>query len=214
MFTVASMRCRRVGLAAGVGYLLGTFPTADIVARRASGGRVDLRREGSGNPGGANALQVLGKKAGYTVMTVDIGKGALASVLGGVIGGPIGAHAAGTASVVGHCLPVWNGGKGGKGVGTSVGQCLATFPAYFPIDLGVAAVTAANPRWKQRAFASAVASSICWVIGGFVWWRRSLPNLWGPRPTAALPIAAALSSAMIAYKFVTAVRPIAAGTPR
>lgn len=189
------------------GYLVGTFPTADIVARRAAGGAVDLRTLGSGNPGGANAMKVLGRRAGYTVMAVDIAKGAVASVVGGALAGPAGAHAAGSASVVGHCLPVWSGGKGGKGVGASVGQCLATFPAYFPIDLGVAAITAANPRVKQRAFAATMVSSLCWVIGGIVWWRRRLPNLWGPRPTVALPLAAAVSSAMIAYKFVTAAPP-------
>ncbi|TPW16228.1 MAG: plsY [Acidimicrobiaceae bacterium] len=204
------MRPRWLGAAAATGYLIGTFPTADLVARRVSGGTVDLRREGSGNPGGANALKVLGRRAGYTVMAVDVAKGAVASAVGGVLAGPVGAHAAGTASVVGHCLPVWNGGKGGKGVGTSVGQCLATFPAYFPIDLGVAAIAAANPRWKHRAFAATMVSSTFWVIGAFVWWRRQLPNLWGPRPTAALPLAAAVSSVMVAYKFKAAVPPAGA----
>jgi glycerol-3-phosphate acyltransferase PlsY len=105
---------------------------------------------------------------------------------------------------------VWSGGKGGKGVAPSVGQCLATFPAYFPIDLGIAAVTAANPRWKQRAFAATVVSSICWVLGGLLWWRRQWPNLWGPRPSAGLPAASLASSAMIAYKFASARPPVKA----
>ncbi|MFT4773477.1 MAG: glycerol-3-phosphate acyltransferase PlsY, partial [Ilumatobacter sp.] len=47
-------------MAIGVGYLIGTFPTADIVARQVSGGSINLRQAGSGNPGGTNAMQVLG----------------------------------------------------------------------------------------------------------------------------------------------------------
>ena len=206
------MRLGRAALAASVGYLIGTFPTADLVARRASGGLTDLRSSGSGNPGGANAVKVLGKRAGYTIMGVDITKGAAASVVGGFVAGPTGAHLAGTASVVGHCLPVWNGFRGGKGVAASIGQCLATFPAYFPVDLTVAAVTVALPRWKHRSFAATAASSICWVLGGVVWWRRQLPNLWGPRPSVALPIAAAASSAMIVSRFLMAKPPNAVST--
>jgi glycerol-3-phosphate acyltransferase PlsY len=198
---VRHMRLPRVAGAVALGYAIGTFPTADLVARAVSGGSVDLRETGSGNPGGANAMKVLGVKAGTTVMAGDIAKGALACGLGGVIGGPLGAHLAGSASVAGHCWPAWNGFRGGKGVAASVGQCLATFPAYFPIDIGVAAITAANPRWKQRAFASTMASSAAWVVGSLVWWRRRWPNLWGPQPSGALPFAAAASSAIIAYKF-------------
>ncbi len=201
------MRLGRAAAATAIGYLVGTFPTADLVAKRVSGGRIDLREHGSGNPGGANAMKVLGRKAGYTVIAVDIAKGAAASAIGRVIAGSTGAHAAGSASVVGHCLPVWNGFKGGKGVGAGVGQCLATFPAYFPVDLGIAAITAAAPRWRQRAFAATMVSSVCWVLGGLVWWRNGWPNLWGPAPGPGLPVAAALSSSMIAYKFHTAKAP-------
>jgi acyl phosphate:glycerol-3-phosphate acyltransferase len=200
------MRIRRGAFAVGIGYLVGTFPTADLVARRVSGGTIDLRLVGSGNPGGANALKMLGKQAGYTVMAVDVAKGAAASTLGRLLAGPIGAHAAGTASVVGHCWPAWSGGRGGKGVAAGVGQCLATFPAYFPVELGVAAATSI-PRLKQRAFATTVISSVCWVTAALVWWRKRLPNLWGPRPTVALPLAAAISSGVIAYRFATASTP-------
>ncbi len=191
----------RIVLALGAGYLLGTFPTADIVARRA--GR-DLRQEGSGNPGGANALQVIGPAAGLQVIGGDIAKGAIAGAVGGAIAGPTGAHLAGTAAVAGHCHPVWNGFRGGKGVAASAGQCLSTFPAYFPIDAAVAGLTAAVPVWKQRAFAATAVSSVCWVVAGTLWWRRGWRNAWGPRPTAMLPVSAALSSAIIIERFVTA----------
>jgi acyl phosphate:glycerol-3-phosphate acyltransferase len=193
----------RVGLvgAAAAGYLLGTVPSADIAARLATGGGTDLRHAGSGNPGAANAIAVLGPRFGYAVMAADIAKGAAACAAGRVAAGGWGAHVAGTAAVVGHCFPVWNGFRGGKGVAASVGQCLATFPAYVPIDLAVAALTAASPRWKRRAFATTAVASTAWVVGGVIWWRRGWPNLWGPRPSAALPAAAAASSAVILYRF-------------
>lgn len=203
--TVTAMaRHQRLLGAIGLGYLLGTFPTADLVARRAAGGGVDLRQAGSGNPGTANALKVLGAKAGATVLVGDMGKGAAACAVGAAIAGPVGAHLAGTSSVIGHCYPVWTGFRGGKGVATSVGQCLATFPAYFPIDVAVAVVTVSNPQWKQRAFTATVASSAAWVIGGVVWWVRGKRNLWGPRPTVMLPLASALSSAVIIHRFIAA----------
>jgi acyl phosphate:glycerol-3-phosphate acyltransferase len=195
-----------VGLAVGLGYLVGTFPTASIVARRASGGSVDLRRAGTGNPGTANAMKVLGKKAGAAVMVGDVGKGALACALGASVAGPAGAHLAGTAAVAGHCYPAWNGFDGGKGVATSVGQCLATFPAYFPIDAAVAVATASSRQWRQRAFAATVVSSACWMLGSVVWWRRAWPNLWGPAPSGLLPLASTLSTAMVIKRFVDASR--------
>ncbi len=149
---------------------------------------------------------MLGRRWGYAVMAADIVKAAVACRVGRRLAGSGGAHAAGTAAVVGHCFPVWNGFRGGKGVACSVGQCLATFPAYFPADLTVAAVTAAGP-WRRRAFVATAASSATWVAAAIVWWRRRLPNGWGPPPSASLPLAAAASSAVVLYRFATARRP-------
>jgi glycerol-3-phosphate acyltransferase PlsY len=86
-------------------------------------------------------------------------------------------------------------------VAASAGQCLATFPAYFPIDLGVAWATA---RWRRQAMAATAVASLTWVCAGAVWWRRRWPNLWGPQPSAALPLAAAASSAVILSRFMAA----------
>ena len=194
--------CPPLLAAAALGYLIGTTPSADLAARLATGGTVDLRSTGSGNPGGANAYGVLGPRWGAAVIGADIAKGAVAAAAGRAIGGGTGSHVAGAASVVGHCFPLWTGGRGGKGVGPSVGQCLATFPAYFPVDMTVAALTT-TPRWRGRARAATLASSALWVLSGVLWWRRRWPNLWGPAPTVALPLANLASSALITYKFLT-----------
>ena len=197
-------RVNRLVASVGMGYLLGTFSTAELVGRRPGG--ADLRTTGSGNPGAANAMNVLGARAGFAVMVGDVGKGMAASTIGAVLAGGPGAHLAGTAAVAGHCYPFNRGFVGGKGVATSVGQCLATFPAYFPIDAAVAGITAAIPWWRQRAFAATMVASACWVIGGVTWWARGWRNAWGPKPSAMLPLAALASSAMIAQRFVAADR--------
>lgn len=196
----------RLPAAAAVGYLIGTTPSADLATRLASGGTIDLRTAGSGNPGGANAYTVLGPRWGGVVIAADITKGAVAAVVGRGMAGGAGAYVAGAASVIGHCFPVWTGGRGGKGVGASVGQCLATFPAYFPVDLAVAAFTS-TARWRARARTATLLSSVLWVLSGVVWWRRRWPNLWGPKPTAALPLANLVSSGAIAYRFLTVPNP-------
>lgn len=210
------MRAARIVCAGVVGYVLGGFPSADLatrvarVARKDRGGSgwdpaVDLRRAGSGNPGAANAMDVLGRGWGWAVLVADIAKAALACATGRTLAGPNGAHLGGTAAVIGHCYPVANGFRGGKGVAASAGQCLATFPAYFPLDLAVALV-AARPRWRHRAFTGTVISSVLWVASGALWWRRGWPNLWGPPPGPALPLSSAATSALIWYRFVAARR--------
>ena len=189
----------RLIAAAATGYV-GTIPSADTAARLATRGATDLRDEGSGNPGAVNAMAVLGKGWGYGVLVADVAKGAVACAVGRRLAGDAGAHLGGTAAVVGHCLPVWKRFRGGKGVAASAGQCLATFPAYFPLDLGVAWATAAGAarRWRPprqlRSPGSAPAS--CGGVG--------LAQPLGPAPSAAFPLAAAASSGVIMAKFVAA----------
>lgn len=187
--------------AAAAGYLAGCLPCADAAARLASGGSADLRSAGTGNPGAVNAMAVLGQAWGWGILAADAGKGVLACSAGRRLGGPTGAHVAGTAAVIGHCFPVWNGFRGGKGVAVSLGQCAATFPAYLPIDLAVAWAVG---KWKGAALPGTAAASATWVTAGVLWWRRGWPNGWGPTPSVALPLSAAVSSAVIVQRFLAA----------
>ena len=199
-------RARGLAGAALAGYVLGGLPSADVAARLGTSEPVDLRTAGSGNPGAVNALAVLGPRWGYAVMAADIAKGAAACRLGRGLAGAPGEHLGGTAAVIGHCFPAWSGFRGGKGVACSVGQCLATFPAYFPIDLGVAALTGAGP-WRRRARAATLVACLSWVGAGLLWWRRGWSNAWGPAPGPGLPLAAAASSAVIAHRVLAPRRP-------
>ena len=189
---------RSAAVAVLAGYLIGTLPSADVAARLADGPVTDLRTAGTGNPGAFNTANVLGARWGAAVLAADMAKGAAAGAVGRAIAGPTGAYLAATASVAGHIVPVWSGGRGGKGVATSAGACLAVFPAYFPIDAAVAATAAVS---KRNAETTMQVASAVWVAAAIVWWRRRLPNAWGPSPTVGLPLFAVSSAAMILTKF-------------
>lgn len=196
----ASRRVLPVLGAVAAGYLAGTIPSADIAARLATSGATDVRAEGSGNPGAMNTMKTVGSGWGYAVLVADIAKGAVAAGVGRRLAGSTGASLGGAAAVVGHCYPIWNGGKGGKGVAASVGQVLVTFPLYAPIDATVAGLTAVAPQSKQRAFAATAIASLTWIGMSTLWWRRGWPT-GGAEPTVALPVGAAISSAVIASRF-------------
>jgi len=195
--STSTSRPVRIAVAGAFGYLAGTFPSADLAARIAGRG-TDLRAEGSGNPGALNAASVLGRRWGIAVLVADAAKGVLAATGGRAVAGDAGGYLAATASIAGHIAPVWTGFRGGKGVATSAGACLAVFPVYFPIDAGVAAMSAVASRGAER---STQISCAVWVAAAVLWWRRGLPNGWGPTPGPGLPLFALASSAMILAKF-------------
>lgn len=151
-----------------------------------------------------NVLRLLGRRAGLAVMAADIGKGIAACFLGRALAGDTGAHTGGVAAVAGHCYPAWNGFRGGKGIATSFGQCIATFPAYATLDAVIATSISRLPGVQRPAVVSVAVSSSAWVLAGVVWWKRQLPNLWGVRPTGLLPLANAATSAVIASKGLAA----------
>lgn len=103
-----------------IGYLLGSIPFALVIGKVFY--QTDIRRAGSGNLGGGNAGRVLGKKAGLSVMTLDVLKVTLAIYIASRMTGGEGILiAAGMAAAVGHCFPVFAGFKGGKAVATMYG---------------------------------------------------------------------------------------------
>jgi acyl phosphate:glycerol-3-phosphate acyltransferase len=111
-------------------YLLGSIVGSLLVGRLRGG--VDIRRLGSGNAGGTNALRTQGKGFAFWVMLIDIGKGWLATrvVAPFHITQPYGWLAAvcGIAVMLGHVYPLFYGFRGGKGVATLVGAALGLDP--------------------------------------------------------------------------------------
>jgi glycerol-3-phosphate acyltransferase PlsY len=111
-----------------IAYVIGTFPSAALVAR-ANG--IDIRSVGSGNPGASNVTRVLGWRKGVWVFVLDAAKGALAAGIGLAAGGRPAGYALGAAAVVGHVFPVWQRFRGGKGVATGGGIAAVMAPIAF-----------------------------------------------------------------------------------
>jgi len=112
-----------------VAYLIGSLLGSLIVGKLRGG--IDIRKLGSGNAGGTNALRTQGAWFALGVMVIDVGKGWFASaVLPSVVlfepsyaadWLPI---ACASAAVLGHVFPVWFGFRGGKGAATLIGVVL------------------------------------------------------------------------------------------
>jgi glycerol-3-phosphate acyltransferase PlsY len=113
-----------VALLVPLAWLLGTFPSATLIAR--AKGR-DILQEGSGNPGATNVARILGWRYGLAVLAMDFAKGAVAAAVGLAVGGRPGAYVLGVAAVVGHTFPLYR--KGGKGVAAAAGMLVVLFPA-------------------------------------------------------------------------------------
>lgn len=133
------MTALNIVLVAALGYLIGGVPTAYLAGRLHG---VDIRKHGSGNVGGTNALRVLGWKVGLPVMAVDLAKGYLATWLLPKI--PLSgldpvylAIAGGVGAVLGHIFSPYLGFRGGKGVAAGAGMLLALAPVPLGICVGV-----------------------------------------------------------------------------
>ncbi len=105
-----------------VSYFLGNISPATIAGKL---GGIDIRQEGSGNPGTTNVLRTLGKKAAAATLAVDVLKGVVPVLLGRYISGELCAYFCGTAALLGHMFPVIYKFKGGKGIATGFGALLA-----------------------------------------------------------------------------------------
>lgn len=130
-------------------YLAGSIPTAYIAGRILKG--VDIRSVGSGNVGASNAMRLLGKGWGISILLFDAIKGLVPLVL--ILHVFLASHpqvqryamVGALAAMVGHVFPVWLGFKGGKGVATGLGVMTALAPlqvaAAFPVFVAVVYVT-------------------------------------------------------------------------
>ncbi len=137
------------------GYLIGSIPVANLVARRRA--RLDLRDVGDRNPGYWNARETLGRRDAVPVFVGDVLKGAVAGGLGVLLadGGtwwlP---YVATGAAMVGHAYPVFDGFRGGRSVLTFVGGGVVYAPLAAAMAVGVLAVVFVVTRsfaWAARA---------------------------------------------------------------
>lgn len=119
-----------LGLNTLIAYLVGSVSGSLLLGRLR---QVDIRKFGSGNAGGTNALRAQGFSFALGVVIIDIGKGVLAASLPMWLtwGGPANVDAplyCAFAAMLGHCFPVWHGFRGGKGAATAIGGLLVIQP--------------------------------------------------------------------------------------
>jgi glycerol-3-phosphate acyltransferase PlsY len=150
-----------------VAWLLGTFPSAVLVAR--AHGR-DVTQEGSGNPGTTNILRMFGWRAAVLVFACDFAKGAIAAALGYWVGDRPGAFILGSAAILGHTFPLYR--KGGKGIATGAGVLLVLYPVivvvFAPVWFLVARVL---HKASLASLVCTVAFPLAVLIAGYDIWE-------------------------------------------
>ena len=115
-----------------ISYLCGCFLTAELAARLAEGKSVS--EIGSGNPGMANIMANLGKKAGFFVLAGDVGKTLIAFGVSWLLAGDLLGREtflwAGLGVVLGHNFPFWKKFRGGKGVAVTCTWLIFFMPVW------------------------------------------------------------------------------------
>jgi glycerol-3-phosphate acyltransferase PlsY len=139
-------------------FLVGAIPFGVLVSRTFY--RRDIRAEGSGTIGAANALRTLGRRGAVVVLVLDALKGALPVVAGRALANDDAAAAAAFAAVAGHCFSPFLGFRGGKGVATSFGA-VVTFA--WPAGLAFAAVWLGTVLACGFASVASIAASVAMI---------------------------------------------------
>jgi glycerol-3-phosphate acyltransferase PlsY len=135
-----------LGIKFTLAYLLGGVMGALVIGKLRGG--IDIRKMGSGNAGGTNALRTQGPAFAAGVMLVDVGKGILAAAVIPLIDLPffpidpavdrnLVLHAVALAAILGHVFPVWHNFKGGKGGATAAGLVLYLAPGLGAAVIGL-----------------------------------------------------------------------------
>src|SRR3989338_3854623 len=145
-----------------VAYLIGSIPTAYLVAKRVRG--IDILEHGSGNIGATNVFRTMGKKWGALVLAADVLKGwAVVAILAPTAGAFPEVSSSlrqllfGAAAIAGHTWTPWLKLKGGKGIAASAGVLIRIFPLASLIVIAIWAVCFLI--WRYVSLASIVASA-------------------------------------------------------
>lgn len=153
------------------GYLIGSVPIANLVARRH--GVADLREVGDRNPGYWNARQTIGVRAAAPILVGDVAKGIIGAAVGAAIGsatsGPWWSSSlGGGAAMVGHAFPAFANGRGGRSVLTFVGTSVVATPRASAISISTFGLARAATGRLDRAarFGVAAFPAIQLVVDG------------------------------------------------
>lgn len=152
-------------------YLIGGVMGGDVLRAVLGGG--DLRQTGSGNVGTTNALRSRGKIFALGVLALDIGKGVLAVTLIPHLTWPWAgrcmlstttlAYACGITVALGHCYPLLQKFRGGKGVATLTGVFGALLPCALPWMLLVFVLTLLVSGYVSLSSLLGAVAAVLWV---------------------------------------------------
>lgn len=144
-------------------YAIGGINPATIIGRARG---IDVARVGSGNPGATNLGRAVGRKWGIVVGLLDVLKGFVPTFIVLRALGTWVALFAGVACVLGHVYSPYLGGRGGKGVATSLGAMLVLVPWVALAAMVVFGVCL--PFVQRLGNASVVASTFLVGAGGWL----------------------------------------------
>lgn len=179
-------------------YLLGSVPSGLVLARVF--GKIDIRRQGSGNIGATNVARVAGAGLGLATLAADVLKGVLPVCLAQRVDPAEAAWvAAALLAFLGHLFPVFTGFRGGgKGVATALGGFLILAPAAVAVGAAVfAAVFAACRRVSAASLAAVL------MLPAAAWLAGLAPVVWA----GALAVCA-----MIFWRHAANIRRLLSGT--
>ncbi len=153
-----------------VAYMLGTFPSAVMVARTKG---VDITTAGSGNPGASNVARVLGTRWGLLVFLFDALKGAIPTVVALVaLDSRPAIYPLVAAATLGHMFPVTRRWRGGKGVATVGGAMLVAHPLASGVLLvSWIVIRKASGKASLASLLIAIGLPIAIAIGGAPAWE-------------------------------------------
>lgn len=163
-----------IPLAVAFGYLVGSIPSADVAARLRG---LDLRVEGSGNPGTANALRVGGRGLAAAILLMDVAKGAAATAVGWSLADHWTAAAAGIAAVAGQILNPWFKFRGGKGLGVAAGSAGVAWLPGLGLVLLVMALVLGTTRDAYIAAIAGLSACAATAVGWGIWDLAAEPGL-------------------------------------
>ena len=168
------------------GYALGSIPFGLLLVRLAGMG--DVRSIGSGSIGATNVLRTGRPDLAAATLLLDGGKGALAVILAGLIGGDGPAIWAGFGAFLGHLFPIWLGFRGGKGVATALGLLIAL---AWPLAIAASLIWLATAALFRISSLAAITATLA-TMAASVWLAlyspvpatllgQAIPNgLWQP----------------------------------
>ncbi len=144
-------------------YLIGSIPSGLIIGKIFK--NVDIRRHGSGNLGGTNAIRVLGKPLGILVGLMDVMKGGVVILIAKHLfqsASDIPAVIFGITAVIGHVFPIFAKFRGGKAVATSGGVLLfSSLPIFF---IGLATFIITLILTKYVSLSSTMVAVVIFVV--------------------------------------------------